>query len=179
MINKQNLLDKLFSASGIYSHIVNEHSPIDGYVLKNRNGIGYLELHYPDGKFIMDNPDYITSYSPLLLDIDFNSIFIIGLGLGVQPYVCQDFAKVDVLEIDENIISINNQLGFLNNNVNIIHGDIFNYSVDKVYDIIVIDIWWETPTDEVIHELLSKIINNVSENGFIYIPISNLKITHS
>ena len=172
MINKQNLLDKLNSGTGIYNHIINEYSPIDGYTLKNRNGIGYLELWYPDGKFIIDSPDYITKYSEKLLDVEFNSILIAGLGLGTQAYVCQDFAQVDVIEIDENVININKQIGFLNSNVNIINDDVFTFSTEKTYDIIVIDIWWKARVERISDELIQKFLPNLNEGGFIYIPIN-------
>lgn len=172
MINKQNLLDKLAFGDGILNYSTDECSPVDGYTLRNRNGIGYLELWYPDGKFIMDNPDYITNYSEKLLDVEFDSILIAGLGLGAQPYVCQDFAQVDVVEIDENVININKQIGCLNNNVNIINEDIFTFSTEKTYDIIVIDIWWKARVERISNELIEKFLPNLNDGGFIYIPIN-------
>jgi protein-L-isoaspartate O-methyltransferase len=176
MINKQNLLDKLNSANGIFNHVTDEINPIEGYTLRNRNGLTYLELWYPDGTFIMDNPDYITSYSEELLDVEYDSILIAGLGLGVQAYISQDFAQVDVIEFDQNIIDINKQLGYLNENVNIIKDDIFTFSTEKIYDVIVLDIWWKAPGEEISNQLIEKFLPHVNVGGFIYIPINKGEI---
>ena len=176
MIDKEILLDKLKSGQGLFNLSVEEHSPIEGYVLKNRRGLTYLELHYPDGKIMMDSPDYITIYSKELLDVEFNSILILGLGLGVQHYVCQDFAEVDVLEIDQNVIDINNQLGYLNENVNIIKDDVFTFSTEKTYDVIVFDILWTPLSEELINQLKDQYLPHVNSGGFFYIPINELKI---
>jgi hypothetical protein len=172
MINKQYLIDKLNSGSGIFNHVTDEIHPVEGYKLKNRDGIGYLELWYPDGKCIMDNPDYITSYSEELLDVEYDSILIAGLGLGIQAYVSQDFAQVDVIEFDQNIIDINKQLDYLNENVNIINDDIFTFSTEKIYDIIVLDIWWSSPGEEISNQLIEKFLPNLEVGGFIYIPVN-------
>jgi protein-L-isoaspartate O-methyltransferase len=172
MINKQILLDKHRIAEGLFNLRIDEYSPIEGYTLKNRQGLSYLQLWFPDGKYMMDSPDYITIYSKELLDIEFNSILILGLGLGVQPYVCQDFAQVDVLEIDQNVIDINNQLGFLNENVNIIMGDVFTYTPNKTYDVIVFDIIWTPLSEELSNQLIEQYLPFVNEGGFLYIPIN-------
>lgn len=174
MINKQFLIDKVNSKpiEGLYNKTIDEPINYNGYILKNRPGTTYTELHYPDGKFIMDNADYITNYSKELLDIDFNSILILGLGLGIQPYVCQDFAQVDVLEIDQNVIDINNELGYLNENVNIIKDDVFTYTPTKTYDIIVFDVIWNPLTEELTNQLVIQYLPFINEGGFLYIPVN-------
>jgi protein-L-isoaspartate O-methyltransferase len=172
MINKQNLLDKLTSGTGILNHSTDEIFPASGYKLKNRDGLTYLELWYPDEKCIMDNPDYITIYSKELLDVEYDSILIAGLGLGTQAYVSQDFAQVDVIEIDQNVIDINNELGYLNSNVTIIKDDIFTFSTEKTYDVIVLDIWWSSPGEEISNQLIEKFLPNLEVGGFIYIPVN-------
>jgi protein-L-isoaspartate O-methyltransferase len=172
MINKQLLLDKHIASEGLFNLTIDEYSPIEGYTLKNREGLSYLQLWFPDGKYMMDSPDYITKYSEELLDIEFNSILVLGLGLGVQPYVCQDFAQVDVLEIDQNVVDINNQLGFLNENVNIIMGDVFTYTPTKTYDVIVFDIIWTPLSEELSNQLIDQYLPFVNEGGFLYIPIN-------
>jgi 16S rRNA A1518/A1519 N6-dimethyltransferase RsmA/KsgA/DIM1 with predicted DNA glycosylase/AP lyase activity len=120
----------------------------------------------------VDAPDYIIEYASELLDVEFNSILIGGLGIGVIPYVVQDFAEVDVIENDENIIDIVAQLNHLNENVNIIKGDIFTFDVAKTYDVIVLDIWYEALTEELSNQLIEKYLPFVNEGGFLYIPIN-------
>ena len=175
MINKDNLLNTFLysnNSKGIFGHILNESLDINGYILKNRTGVNYLELWYPNNDCIMDNPDYILVYSQELLDINYSSILIGGLGLGIQAYVSQDFAQVDVVEIDQNVIDINNQLGYLNENVNIINDDILTFTPTKTYDIIVLDIWWEELTEELTDTLTTKYLPFVNEGGFLYFPIN-------
>lgn len=174
MINKQFLIDKVNSSplEGLYNITIDEPINYNGYILKNRPGTTYTTLYYPYNKVIIDNADYITIYSKELLDIEFDSLLIAGLGLGVQPYVCQEFAQIDVIEIDQNVIDINNQLGYLNENVNIIKDDILIYDPIKTYDIIILDIWWEAPTEELTDILISKYLPFVNEGGFLYFPIN-------
>lgn len=176
MINKDSLLNTFLNSTdskGIFKHILNKPLNINGYILKNRIGVNYLELWYPNNNCVMDNPDYILIYSQELLDINYSSILIGGLGLGTQAYVSQDFAQVDVIEIDQNIIDINNQLGYLNENVNIINDDILTYTPTKTYDIIVLDIWWcEGLTEELTDTLTTKYLPFVNEGGFLYFPIN-------
>jgi protein-L-isoaspartate O-methyltransferase len=167
MINKQNLEvnNKIFNVS------LDNPIELNGYSIKPY--LHYIGLYNPEGKVMnADAPDYITEYASELLDVEFDSILVGGLGIGVIPYVCQDFAQVDVVEIDENIIYIAKQLGHLNENVNIIHDDILTFSVEKTYDIVVIDAFYEALTEELSNELIEKYMPFINEGGFLYIPIN-------
>jgi len=167
MINKQNLEvnNKIFNVS------LDNPIELNGYSIKPY--LHYIGLYNPEGKVMTaDAPDYITEYASELLDVDFDSILIGGLGIGVIPYVCQYFAQVDVVEIDENIIYLAKQLGHLNENVNIIHDDILTFSVEKTYDIVVIDAFYEALTEELSNQLIEKYMPFINEGGFLYIPIN-------
>jgi hypothetical protein len=127
----------------------------------------------PEGDVLsVDNPNYILGYSPELLNVEFDSILVAGLGLGVMPYICQDFAQVDVVEINQDIIDLANQLGHLNENVNIIHDNILTFPVEKTYDIVVIDTFYEALSEETITLLEEKYMPFINEGGFLYIPIN-------
>jgi 16S rRNA A1518/A1519 N6-dimethyltransferase RsmA/KsgA/DIM1 with predicted DNA glycosylase/AP lyase activity len=89
-----------------------------------------------------------------------------------MPYVCQDFAQVDVVEINEDVIDLAKQLGHLNENVNIIHDDILTFSIEKTYDIVVIDAFYEALSEETITLLEEKYMPFINEGGFLYIPIN-------
>lgn len=175
MINKQILLDKQITNNiqGIFNINLPEEINLNGYNIKNRYAINYLELRNSEGKLLsIDSPDYITLFASELLDIEFSSILIGGLGLGVIPYVCQDFAQVDVLENDQNVIDIVSQVGHLNTNVNITNSDIFTFEPTKTYDVVVMDIWYNSIPFEITEEIITKYLSCLNEGGFLYLPLN-------
>jgi spermidine synthase len=175
MINKQILLDKLIknNIQGIFGINLSEEITLNSYSIKNRRGINYIELRNSDNKLLaIDSPDYITEFCPELLDIEFNSILVGGLGSGNIPYVCQNFAQVDVIENDQNIIDIVSQLNHLGENVNVINGDIFTFEPTKTYDVIVMDIWYNSIPVEVTEEIINKYLPCLNEGGFLYLPLN-------
>jgi protein-L-isoaspartate O-methyltransferase len=174
MINKESIQSKMSNNSkGLFDVELTQDIILNGYSIKKYNNVNYIGLYNPEGKVMtVDAPDYIIEYAPELLDVEFNSILIGGLGIGVIPYVVQDFAEVDVIENDENIIDIVTQLNHLNENVNIIKGDIFTFDVEKTYDVIVLDIWYDALTEELSDQLIEKYLPFVNEGGFLYIPIN-------
>lgn len=176
MINVQNIKDKIVPNDilGVFGITLSEDIENNGYrITKNPHNFNHLFMINPEGDVLsVDNPYYILEYSSELLDVEFDSILIAGLGIGVMPYVCQDFAKVDVVEINQNVIDLAKQLGHLNENVNIIHDDILTFSVEKTYDIVVIDAFYEALSEERISLLEDKYMPFINEGGFLYIPIN-------
>lgn len=145
----------------------------NGYTITKNPNFNHLFMINPKGELVStDNPNYILGYAPELLDVEFDSILVGGLGLGVMPYVSQDFAQVDVVEINQDIIDLAKQLGHLNENVNIIHDDILTFSIEKTYDIIVLDIWYDALTEELSNQLIEKYLPFINKGGFLYIPIN-------
>lgn len=174
MTNTEIILDKIANATnGLFNLQLTEDILLNGYSIKKYAHSSWTGLYNPDGKAMtVDDPAYITEYAPALLDQDFNSILVGGLGLGVVPYVVQDFAQVDVIEINQDTIDIVNQLGHLTSNVNIIKDDIFTFSTEKTYDIVLLDIWYEVLTVELSDQLIQKYLPLVKPGGFLYIPIN-------
>lgn len=174
MINKESIQSKMSNnLKGLFDIELTQDIILNGYSIKKYNNINYIGLYNPEGKVMtVDAPDYIIEYAPELLDVEFNSMLIGGLGIGVIPYVIQDFAEIDVIENDQNIIDIVKSLNHLNENVNIIKGDIFTFDVTKTYDVIVLDIWYESLTEELSNQLIEKYLPFVNEGGFLYIPIN-------
>ena len=175
MINKQILLDKIIpnNIQGIFGITLSEEITLNNYSIKNRHGINYIEVRNSDNKLLaIDSPDYITEFCPQLLDIEFNSILVGGLGSGNIPYVCQSFAQVDVIENDQNIIDIVSQLNHLGENVNVINGDIFTFEPTKTYDVVVMDIWYNSIPENVTDLIIEKYLPFVNEEGFLYLPLN-------
>jgi predicted RNA methylase len=181
MINKQLLLDKLNNNNpkGIFDIILLEDIILNNYTIKNKKGTYYLGLYNDKQTLSIDSPDYILKFASELLDIEFNSILIGGLGIGTIPYAVQDFCSiVDVVENDQDIIDITNQLNHLNNNVNIIYEDIFTYELNNTYDIIILDCWYNTLNEELTNQLIEKYLPFVNNGGFLYIPINTIGNTN-
>lgn len=176
MINKQNLLVKLQDnqIQGIIGKVLQLPIEVGGYVVENNPYSNYLELYDPEGKKLVDDvATYILEFTPELLDKEFNSILVGGLGLGVVPFVVQDFCDtIDIIEIDTNIININQQLDVLNSKVNVIEGDVFTFQPTKTYDIILIDVMYRPMSEEMTNNLTSKYLPFLNEGGFLYYPIN-------
>jgi spermidine synthase len=175
MINVQNLKDKIIPNDilGVFDITLSEDIEKNGYKITKNPNFNHLFMLNPEGDVLsVDNPYYILQYSNELLDVEFDSILVGGLALGLIPYVCQDFAQVDVVEIDKNVIDLAKQLNHLNENVNIIHDDILTFSVEKTYDIVLIDAFYETLSEERISLLEEKYMPYINVGGFLYIPIN-------
>ena len=175
MINIQNIKDKIVPNDilGVFGITLSEDIEKNGYLITKNPRFNHLFMLNPEGDVLsVDNPYYILEYSSELLDVEFDSILVGGLALGLIPYVSQDFAQVDVVEINQDVIDLANQLGHLNENVNIIHDDILTFSVEKTYDIVVIDAFYEALSEERISILEEKYMPFINEGGFLYIPIN-------
>jgi hypothetical protein len=175
MINISNLQNKIIPNDilGVFGITLSEDLVKNGYSITKNPRFNHLFMLNPEGILLsIDNPHYILQYSSELLNVEFNSILVAGLGLGVMPYVCQDFAQVDVVEINQDIIDLATELGHLNENVNIIHDDILTFPVEKTYDIVVIDTFYEALSNEMISLLEEKYMPFINEGGFLYIPIN-------
>jgi hypothetical protein len=112
-----------------------------------------------------------------LLNINFDSILVIGLGIGIIPHVVKyksTCSTVDVLEVNQEIIDLIKPVGYLEG-VNIINGNVFNYTPIKNYDIILLDIW-QCDCDPLLSTQLPTLVNKylpyLNTGGFVYAPIN-------
>lgn len=176
MINKNLLLQKMFDnqISGVLGKLLLEPIEIGGYKLEVSESKNYLNLYNTEGKLMLDDlSSYITGFTPELLDKEFNSILVGGLGLGLIPFVTQDFCEiVDVIENNINIIDINKELNALDSKVNIIQDDIFTFQPTKMYDVIVMDIWYTPISEDIVNSLNLIYSPFLNEGGFLYYPIN-------
>lgn len=190
MISKESLKQEIlnYHPSNIFNINLEDDIVLNDYIIKKYHNFDCLSLYKSNGlSLALDHPGYIFSYANGLLDIEFNSILVGGLGIGITPYLCQNFADVDVVEIDKDIIDIVSQLGHLNQNVNLINEDLYTFTPNRTYDIILLDIWHEVLTEEnnvrklnwsdflneeKCDQMIEKYLPYVNEGGFIYLPIN-------
>ena len=126
------------------------------------------------GKCETCNPFYKNSFN----GFSYDTVLVVGLGLGLVPQELSEVnkcSKIDVLEIDQEIIDYTISSGHLNSDINLIQGDIYNYTTTETYDLIIIDtIWYEHEmTDEDYGLLESRLLPNINTGGALYVPIKN------
>ena len=124
------------------------------------------------GKCETCNPFYKNSFKGFTYD----KVLVVGLGLGLVPYELSEVngcSKIDVLEIDQEIIDYTILSGHLNSDINLIQGDIYNYTTTETYDLIIIDtIWYAHEMSNEDCELLkSRLLPNINTGGALYFPI--------
>jgi hypothetical protein len=175
MINKRKIqeIHEQKPVRGLFETI-NELPKTSGdYSIEKHPRMNFLVLRNSVANLGTDQPVYITGHIPEILDVEFDSILIVGLGLGVIPYVVQDFCSVvDVVELQPDVISCVNQLGHLNSKVNLIQGEISTYTPARNYDVILLDIWYTEITEELTDQLIEKYSPHLNAGGFLYIPIN-------
>lgn len=176
MINKALL--STTTIEGIFNNIVVEKQEVGNISIYRNELNNYVELYdqslHPNGIIMIDASNFIKLYLKNIIELNFNSVLFAGLGIGAFPYLSQDNTSiVDVVEINNDIITMCNNMGHLKPNVNIINADIFTYTTDKKYDLIVFDIWNEKGLDflQKTQELTTSFTNNLTENGEIHFPL--------
>ena len=126
------------------------------------------------GKCETCNPFFKNSFN----GFSYDTVLIVGLGLGLVPQELSEVnkcSKIDVLEIDQEIIDYTISSGHLNSDINLIQGDIYNYTTIETYDLIIIDtIWYEHEMTDENYELLeNRLLPNINTGGALYVPIKN------
>ncbi len=108
----------------------------------------------------------------------YDKVLVVGLGLGLIPQTLSEVnkcSKVDVLEIDQEIIDYTTSSGHLNSDINIIKGDVYTYTTTEMYDLIIVDIIWDERemSDSRCDMLQNRLIPNVNTGGAFYVPMKN------
>ena len=145
-----------------------------------RNGPLGTKMIFKEGE-IDDGMVYIEGFCEEMLNLNFNSILVVGLGLGIIPqYIAENALnckEIDVLDNNNELIDWVTQTNYLNSKINIIEGDCFTYVPPKKHDLILIDIWWDPfLAAEKTEELVAKYSEYLDNRGDIYIPLLELMI---
>lgn len=100
-----------------------------------------------------------------------------GLGLGIVPFFCQNFCQViDVVEVDDSLISLVKESKRLSSKVNIIEDDFITYEPKRKYDLIFVDLWTEESSnfEEQVELIQQKYVSYLNDRGTLYIPMLEL-----
>tara|TARA_R110000803_G_scaffold123600_2_gene191520 strand:- start:222 stop:758 length:537 start_codon:yes stop_codon:yes gene_type:complete len=163
-----------------------EYTGTEFNVYKDSEGVTFME--FSNGKWI-DNREVYASvflgkcdscsdfFKDSFKDFTYDSVLMAGLGFGLIPYELSEVntcSKIDVVEISQEVIDYNIDSGHLNSSINIIKGDIFEYTTLEKYDLIIVDtIWEESEMTEVQYQdLVSRFHStNLNEGGALYVPV--------
>jgi len=147
----------------------------NGWVLYSAESTNYGKSYVYNAH---DDINFIKSYFSEILNRDFSSILIGGLGLGMLPYVVKNYCSVvDVIELNYDIISLIEPIGYLSG-VDIMCADVYGFVTDRKYDIIVLDIWLDDSSpnlDVEINTCIYQYVPFLNEGGIIYFPINRLR----
>jgi hypothetical protein len=148
-----------------------------------RNYKNEVQLHFKNYTFFgsnlypiqHDNIEYINGFAQKIKEIPNGSnVLVLGLGLGLIPYYLKDKCQVEVVEIDLDLIDIIKNQSYFPTNVLVHNYDAYDFEIDKIYDWVVVDIFWEIDNDFDINysrlknHYLDKIVNPQN----IYFPIT-------
>jgi len=155
-------------------------------VFKNKDNATIME--FPAGSWL-DNTNFYAKlflgkcdactdfYKDSFKDFTYNSVLVAGLGFGLIPNELNkvnNCSKIDVVEINQEVINYHNLSKHLSSEINIIKHDIFEYTTEEKYDLIIIDIIWEEEdmSEAQVELLTSKFMDkNLNKEGVLYIPV--------
>jgi spermidine synthase len=125
-----------------------------------------------------DNPNYFELHATELKNIQFNSMLMLGLGLGLTAYFYQNIChKIWIVEDNPNIIDIIKKANYLKNEIIISHGNAldFNISEQEKFDLIFVDIFGmiDDKYQQNKQTIIANYTKNLTENGVIYFPDTN------
>ena len=121
------------------------------------------------------NIEYINGFAQKVKEIPNGSnVLVLGLGLGLIPYYLKDKCQVEIVEIDLDLINIIRDQNYLPTDMLVYHYDAYNFEIDKVYDWVVVDIFWDIDSDFEVNysRLKNQYSNKVINTQNIYFPIT-------
>ena len=140
-------------------------TPYQGENFKIKKEYNDLFFHYKEGFY--SESRYLNFMVDDLTE-NYSTALVVGLGLGVIPQwlANEKDAIVDVVEQDRELINVINGYNHLSENISIIHSDIFEFTQEKEYDLIVFDIWFDK--DNITQEIQDTLNDRFIANQICY-----------
>jgi len=114
-------------------------------IKKEENRIIFIsKINVADCRGEYDDSNYINFMSSLLTEDQYIDVLVSGLGIGVIPQwlATEKNSNVDVIELNQELIDAVTNMSYLDQKINIIQSDIYQYNTDKKYDLIYLDHWF-------------------------------------
>ena len=148
-----------------------------------------IQIKYTPSNHILENVDIYsklilgkcntcdTWYKDKFSGFSYDKVLVAGLGLGLIPqdlYTLENCSQVDVVESNKEVIDWVNDSGHLDPNINLIFTNIYSYDTSELYDLIIIDIYWNESemTNTQYDSLKNKYFNNLNLGGVLYFPVN-------
>jgi|TARA_R110000744_G_scaffold40227_1_gene91221 hypothetical protein len=133
----------------------------------------WLENKEYYGKVFLGDCDSCGAISKFYKDFVFDKILIVGLGMGLLPNYAKHIKNCSVIDVIEKNKEVIEYVDYLDDSINIIEADAYDYIPLKKYDLIIFDLWWkEKDVTLKIKNSLNKIYKKaLTDNGKIIFPL--------
>lgn len=180
VLSKKSMVncDEINALSGksILNSFIKEVIETENYIIEKNSKDNFWYMKSKNEKYYnilsVDTTQMVSNFAKKILNHNFNSILISGLGLGVLPFLCQKTTRiVDVVEIENEVISIVKKIGHLDSNVRIYNQNIYSFIPEIKYDIILFDHWMSFTTEKEMNYLKETFTPHLNFEGIITFPI--------
>ena len=140
--------------------------------LSFKNGDWIENKEYYGNVFLGDCVD-CKKINELYKDFTFDKILVLGLGLGLLPNYAKHVKECSVVDVVDSNSELISYVDYLDDSINIIEADAFNYTPTKQYDLILFDLWWNEldVTSDVESNIKERYNSYLNENGKIILPL--------
>ena len=135
------------------------------------NSCGAISKFYKD--FVLGDCVNCKKINKLYKNAVFDKILIVGLGMGLLPNYAKHIKNCSVIDVIEKNKEVIEYVDYLDDSINIIEADAYDYIPLKKYDLIIFDLWWkEKDVTLKIKNSLNKIYKKaLTDNGKIIFPL--------
>jgi len=152
--------------------VVNKINGVSKMIFSNGDWLENKEYY---GKIFLGDCVDCKKINKLYKNAVFDKILIAGLGMGLLPNYAKHIKNCSIVDVIEQNKELINYVDYLDNSINIIEADAYNYIPSKKYNLIIFDLWWnEKDVTLKIQKSLKKIYKEYLENsGKIIFPLIN------
>lgn len=145
----------------------------NGGCIDNKSHYGKAFMGEGVGPWSAETPTSLPHFRTLEGIPDYNNVLILGLGLGLLPqYIKENKSFVQVIDVIDNNQELIDYVDFIDDSINVINADAYTYTPDKMYDLIIADLWWHFQiTGQNKEDLKTNYEPHINYNGRLYMPI--------
>ncbi len=159
------------------------------FAIKKTDGIS--KIIFSEKQWYINEDNYAEAFlgkcesckkvNKLYEGLSYDKVLVCGLGLGLIPQylkIQENCSVVDVVDNNNELITWINSEGFLDDDINIIEGDVLTYTPDKKYDLILIDVWWDGSeiTEDIKNTLKNNYLSHLNNGGKLLLPIVPIEL---
>ena len=145
----------------------------NGDAIDNKDHYGKAFMGEGAGPWSADVPTSLPHFRTLEGIPEYPNVLILGLGLGLLPqYIKENKDFVQVIDVVDNNQELIDYVDFIDDSINVINADAYTYTPNKMYDLVIADLWWHFQiTSQNKEDLKTNYEPHINYNGRLYIPI--------